>query len=96
MPSSGRQGSPNRLQAAGRVESESARKVKNGEMPLDEYLDERAEQGLAHLKGKVAESTLEVVRFALREKLRTDPALVEAVRQATGSSPQLFPRPGKS
>lgn len=95
MPSSGRQGSPTKLQAAGRFESESARKVKSGELPLDSYLDERAEQGLAHLKGKVAESTIEAVRFALREKLRTDPALVEAVRQATGSNPLPSSRPGK-
>lgn len=95
MSSSERQGSTAKLQAVGKPESESAMKVKRGEMTLDEYLDERAEQGLAHLKGKVAEATIDAVRFALREKLRTDPELVEAVRQATGMTPQPFPRTGR-
>jgi hypothetical protein len=93
---SGRQGGPAKLQVVAPTESESARKVKRGEMSLDEYLDERAEEGLAHLKGKVADSTLETVRFVLREKLRTDPGLVEAVKRATGMTPQPFPRPGKN
>lgn len=96
MSQSGRQGSPAKLQAVEQSESESAKKVKRGEMSLDEYLDERAEQGLAHLVGKVADSTLDAIRFALREKLRTDPALVEAVQRATGLTPQPFPRTGKS
>ena len=93
---SGRQGTPAKLQAVATPESESVRKVKRGEMSLDEYLDERAEQGLAHLVGKVADSTLDAVRFALREKLRTDPALVEAVQRATGLTPQPFPRTGNN
>jgi hypothetical protein len=92
---SGRQGTRAKLQAVATPESESVRKVKRGEMSLDEYLDERAEQGLAHLKGKFADSTIETVRFVLREKLRTDPGLVEAVKRATGMTPQPFPRSGK-
>ena len=88
MSSSGKRGTSASLGAVEPSESESARKVKRGELSLDEYLDERVEFGVAHLIGKVSDATLEAVRFALRVKLRTDPNLVAAVQQATGLTPE--------
>jgi hypothetical protein len=94
MSSSGRQGAA-KLRVAARPESESLQKVKRGEMTLEEYLDERAEKALAHVKGKVADDILDGVRQTLREKLRTDPVLVEAVRRATGRVPGPLSRAGR-
>ncbi|HMA95873.1 MAG TPA: hypothetical protein VKP30_24465 [Polyangiaceae bacterium] len=68
-------------------ESESLQKLKRGEMSLDAYLDERAEEALAHVKGRVPQETLENLRFVLRERLRHDPVLIEMVRCATGLVP---------
>ncbi|HMA95521.1 MAG TPA: hypothetical protein VKP30_22685 [Polyangiaceae bacterium] len=68
-------------------ESESLQKLKRGELSLDAYLDERAEEALAHVKGRVPEETLENLRFVLRERLRHDPVLIEMVRRTTGLVP---------
>jgi hypothetical protein len=75
--------------------SEAVRRLDRGEITLDDYLDERAEDALAHLKGKLPESTLANLRFVLREKLRTDPVLVEAVRRSTGMTPKPPTGPGR-
>lgn len=71
----------------GPSESESLQKLKRGEMSLDSYLDERAEEALAHVKGRIPNETLENLRFVLRERLRSDPVLIEMVRRTTGLVP---------
>ena len=93
---SGEQGARPKLAAVKRPESEAVRKVKSGEMSLEEYLEQRTEEALNHIRGKISEDTLETVRFVLREKIRTDPLLVEAVRRTTGVSPRPFGNSGKS
>jgi len=70
-----------------RPESESLQKLKRGEVGLDSYLDDRVEEALAHVKGKVPNETLENLRFVLRERLRSDPVLIEMVRRTTGLVP---------
>jgi hypothetical protein len=57
-------------------------------MSLDEYLDERTERALDHVRGKVDDEMLETIRVTLREQLRSDPVLIELVRKATGQSPE--------
>ncbi len=86
--SSGRQGGSSALRAVERPESALLQKLKRGEMTLDEFLDARAEEALAPVMGKVTGERLEDLRMVLREKIRTDPLLVELVRQATGQIPQ--------
>ncbi len=68
-------------------QSESLRKLKQGEMSLDEYLDERVEIALAHIKGRVPADKLESIRVVLREKLQYDPVLVDMVHRTTGLQP---------
>lgn len=75
--------------------SESVQRLERGEITLDEYLDERTEEALTAYRGKVPESTLDNLRFVLREKIRTDPVLVEAVRRTTGMVPQPLIGSGK-
>jgi len=62
-------------------------KLKSGEMTLDEYLDDRADHAVAHLKTLVNGEQLQVVRQVVRDQLTTDPVLVEMVRQTTGRVP---------
>jgi len=76
-----------RVRTAARPVGESLQRVQRGEMSLDEYLDERAEKALDHVRGKVTPEILETVRSTIREQLRTDPVLVELVRRATGQVP---------
>lgn len=68
-------------------ESASLRKVKRGEMSLDEYLDEQVESALDHLRGRIPQEKLDSIRIVLREKLQYDPLLLELVRRTTGQTP---------
>lgn len=83
------------VQAVKYPKSEAVQRLERGEITLDDYLEERVEEALAHLKDTVAASTLDNLRFVLHEKLRTDPVLVESVRRATGMTPKPLTGPGK-
>ncbi|HMA91955.1 MAG TPA: hypothetical protein VKP30_04670 [Polyangiaceae bacterium] len=87
MSTSGRAGAP-ALHAVEPPQSESLRKLKRGEMSLDEYLDERVEIALAHIRGRVPADKLESIRVVLREKLQYDPVLVDMVHRTTGLRPR--------
>lgn len=54
---------------------------------MEEYLDERTERALDHVRAKVKPEVLETVRATLREQLRTDPVLLELVRRTTEQVP---------
>jgi len=73
---------------SGSAPSLALQKLQSGEIGLDEYLDDRAELAIAHLKGTIPEEQLGVVRDLIRERLRSDPVTVELVRQATHLEPQ--------
>jgi hypothetical protein len=65
-------------------------------MTLEQYLNERVEKSLAHIKGKVPDDLLEQIRETVREKLRTDPVLVESVRHVTGQVLPTLTHTGKN
>ncbi|MGE5783765.1 MAG: hypothetical protein ACM3ZE_04210 [Myxococcales bacterium] len=73
-----------RVRPAAPVASESLQRFKQGEISLQEYLDERTERALDHVRGWVSPQTLETVRTTIREQLRNDPVVLELVRRATG------------
>jgi hypothetical protein len=60
---------------------------RSGEIDLRGYLDLRVDQATAHLSG-LPPSELEAIRSALRERMASDPALVDLVRTATGRTPE--------
>ncbi len=64
-----------------------ADRVRSGELNLEGYLDVRAEEATRHLEGKLGPSDLSELRSLLKEQLRSDPALREMVKAATGSFP---------
>jgi len=71
-----------------RQPSAALQRLQSGEMSLEEYLNERTEGALDHVRGKVDDETLETIRVTLREQLRSDPVLIELVRKVTGHSPE--------
>lgn len=87
MPFSEKRGASARLPAKTREPSESLQKLRHGEMSLDEYLDEAAEQAISVYQGKLASSDFETLRITMREHLRTDPVTLEFIRQLTGQAP---------
>jgi hypothetical protein len=58
-------------------------RLRAGEIDASQYVDAKVGEATAHLQG-LSTVELEAIRKALRERLTTDPALVDLVREATG------------
>jgi hypothetical protein len=69
--------------AAGVDATTALERLRLGQIDLQGYLDAKVDEATSHLAGLPA-GELSSIRAALRERLATDPALVELVRQATG------------
>jgi hypothetical protein len=61
-------------------------KLRAGEIDLNGYLDLKAHEATAHLAA-LPPSELEALRSAMRDRMASDPTLVELVRTATGRVP---------
>jgi hypothetical protein len=73
-------------QASSRVEAPEGaalQQLRSGQITLDAYLDAKVHEATAPLALSSAE--LEAVRASLRDRLASDPTLVELVRCATGA-----------
>lgn len=66
--------------------SEALARLKNGEISLAEYLDAKADQAVAHLRGLVPEAQLRTIRELVREQLETDPVCTALVQRAIGQT----------
>jgi hypothetical protein len=75
--------SPNARRAE-EPQSEALQRLHRNEISLDEYLDGCVEQALSAWVGKVRPDRLEFVRQMLRDQMRSDPLLIEYIREATG------------
>ncbi len=60
-------------------------RLERGELSLDEYLDVRAEQAVAHLQ-QLSPEQLQIIKSQVVEQLKNDPALMRLVQRATGVS----------
>jgi len=69
------------------VPTTSLDRLRSGEIDLNGYLDEKVNEATAHLVDLPGDQ-LEGIRGALRDRMASDPTLVDLVRVATGSSPQ--------
>lgn len=56
--------------------SEELLRVWRGEMTEEQYVQIRVEAALEHVKGRVSNARLALVRRIVTEKLRTDPVLL--------------------
>jgi len=61
--------------------------LKAGTIDFDRYLDLKVDEATSHLQAMPA-AQLETVRSMLRERMATDPELVDLVKQATGHAPR--------
>jgi hypothetical protein len=77
-----RQGAPSPV-------SDELVKLRRGELTLDEYVEARLDEAVAHVKGLLSEEDFEAVREIVRGQMRTDPVLVEMIRRTTGREPSL-------
>lgn len=65
-------------------ESAELQKLDAGEISLDQYLDGRATEAVAHLEGQLGPEQLAVVKAQLVEQMKSDPAISRLVQRATG------------
>ncbi len=61
--------------------------LKAGKIDFDRYLDLKVNEATSHLEG-LAPEKLDSLRSMLRDRMATDPELVDLVKQATGHVPQ--------
>ena len=62
--------------------------LKAGRIDLDGYLDLKVQEATAHLHG-LSPVQLDDIRSMLRDRMATDPALADLVKQATGQAPHV-------
>jgi hypothetical protein len=67
--------------------SESLQQLRTGAIDLDTYLDSKVSEATAHL-GPLAASQIDAIRSALRDRLATDPTLVDLVQRTTAAVPR--------
>jgi hypothetical protein len=61
-------------------------RLRSGEVDLDGYVNLKVDEATAHLSA-LPSAQLDAIRSALRERISSDPALVDLVRAATGQVP---------
>lgn len=62
-------------------------RLQRGEITLDQYLEERVDQAVAHVRSALSGEQMQILKETIREALAEDPVLVELVRRATGLTP---------
>jgi hypothetical protein len=62
--------------------------LKSGKIDFERYLDIKVNEATSHLEG-VAPARLDTIRSMLRERMATDPELIDLVKQATGHVPTV-------
>jgi hypothetical protein len=74
---------------AGAVEAPrtAMERLRAGEIDVNGYVDMKVHEATAHL-ATLPPAELDQLRSALRDRLASDPGLVELVRKATGAVPQ--------
>jgi hypothetical protein len=61
-------------------------RLRTGEIDITGYVDAKVHEATAHL-GPLPAAHLEAIRSALRDRMASDPLLVDLVRTATGHTP---------
>ncbi len=60
--------------------------LKAGKIDFNGYLDEKVREATAHLEG-LSPTQVDMLRATLRDRMATDPELVDLIKQATGHVP---------
>jgi hypothetical protein len=87
----GAAGAASAASAASGVSAPSAlEQLRTGKLDLEGYLNVKLDEATAHLQGLLP-ADLEAIRHALRQRLASDPALVDMAKHATGQAPPAAP-----
>ncbi len=70
------------------IEVTPLEQLKAGKIDFDQYVDLKLHEATAHLEG-LSPSQLDTIRSMLRDRMATDPELVDLVKQATGQAPSV-------
>jgi hypothetical protein len=62
-------------------------RLRAGEIDANGYVDQKVDEAMAHL-GRLPPGEIESIRSSLRDRIRSDPMLVDLVRTAAGQAPQ--------
>lgn len=69
--------------------SEALARVRSGALSLEAYLETLVEAAVDHLKGRMSEDQLDILRRIARDTLREAPEFQEAIRSLTGQTPEI-------
>ena len=72
--------------AAAAGASQALQRLRAGDIDLSQYVDLKVHDATAHLTGIVSPAELDAVRAQLRDRMSSDPMLVDLVRSATGGA----------
>jgi hypothetical protein len=70
------------------VEVSPLQQLKAGKIDFNQYVDLKLHEATSHLEGLSPEK-LDTIRSMLRDRMATDPELVDLVKQATGHAPSV-------
>jgi hypothetical protein len=74
---------PANVNATGALEQ-----LKAGKIDFNQYVDLKVDEATSHLEG-LSPSQVDSIRSMLRDRMATDPELVDLVKQATGQAPSV-------
>jgi hypothetical protein len=74
---------PANVKASGALEQ-----LKAGKIDFNQYVDLKVDEATSHLEG-LSPTQLDSIRSMLRDRMATDPELVDLVKQATGQAPSV-------
>ena len=73
--------------ASGPQVSDELRRVKEGKLSPEEYLELQVDRAVGHMRDHVSSRRLELVKDVLREQLASSPALIELMKRMGISAP---------
>lgn len=75
------------LRAVGPQISAALERVRRGELSVDDYIEERIDQAMAHMDPRLSAEQRARAREVLREHIAGDPMLSEQLARLTGKPP---------
>jgi hypothetical protein len=73
--------------ATGPQVSDELRRVQEGKLSPQEYLEMQVDRAVSHLRDHVSSRRLELIKDVLREQLASSPALIELMKRMGISAP---------
>lgn len=76
------------IEAPLNVQGGALEQLKAGKIDFNQYVDLKVQEATSHLEG-LSPAQLDTIRSMLRDRMATDPELVDLVKQATGQAPSV-------